>query len=110
MLSSSLCPRTDILVHVMDHVNARAARLDIPRIEDSETKVRVRRNITLANKKVLKKGEHPTVKCQVQVPRMGYLKGDVIPLKIDVWHAAPIKHLQGASISLMRTAKFRAKG
>ncbi|RUS18595.1 hypothetical protein BC937DRAFT_88585 [Endogone sp. FLAS-F59071] len=71
MLSSSLCPHTDMTVHVIDHVNAYATRLNIPRIEASETKVRVRRNITLANKKVLKKGQHPTVKCQVQVPRMG---------------------------------------
>lgn len=94
MLPESLCPKVEYPVSLLEYIDIEKAQFKVPQEKSQD--------IMLPHAKY-------NQKCMVKasMPRLGFTRGDIVPLKVTVDHFTSYSRKDSVKVELVRTVEIR---
>ncbi|CEP14096.1 hypothetical protein [Parasitella parasitica] len=94
MIPESLCPKVEYAVSFLEYIDIEKDQFKIPQEKSQDI--------------MLPKAKY-NQKCMVRasMPRLGFTRGDIVPLKVNVDHFTSYARKNGVTVDLVRTVEIR---
>ncbi|CAO3665405.1 unnamed protein product [Rhizopus stolonifer] len=90
MLPDSLCPQVEYHVSLLEYIDIQQSQFRVPQQKTAE--------VFVSNQKCIVKAS---------TPRIGFTRGDIIPLKLDLFHFTPCSRKKCIKVELVRHLEIR---
>ncbi|CAO3606998.1 unnamed protein product [Mucor fragilis] len=94
MIPESLCPKVEYAVSLLEYIDIEKDQFRIPQEKSQDI--------------MLPKAKY-NQKCMVRasMPRLGFTRGDIVPLKVNIDHFTSFSRKNGVTVDLVRTVEIR---
>ncbi|CAO0799810.1 unnamed protein product [Mucor circinelloides] len=94
MIPESLCPKVEYAVSLLEYIDIEKDQFKVPQEKSQDI--------------MLPKAKY-NQKCLVRalMPRLGFTRGDIVPLKVNIDHFTSFSRKNGVTIDLVRTVEIR---
>ncbi|KAI8642870.1 hypothetical protein BD408DRAFT_443070 [Parasitella parasitica] len=94
MIPESLCPKVEYAVSLLEYIDIEKDQFKIPQEKSQDM--------------MLPKAKY-NQKCMVRasMPRLGFTRGDIVPLKVNIDHFTSYARKNGVTVDLVRTVEIR---
>ncbi|KAI8087881.1 uncharacterized protein B0P05DRAFT_464838 [Gilbertella persicaria] len=94
MVPESLCPKTDYIVSLLEYIDIEQPQFKVPQEKSQDI--------------MLPKAKY-NQKCMLRasMPRLGFTRGDIVPLKVTIDHFTSYERKHGVTVDLVRTVEIR---
>ncbi|KAK4509484.1 Invasin CotH3 [Mucor velutinosus] len=94
MIPESLCPKVEYAVSLLEYIDIEKDQFKIPQEKSQDI--------------MLPKAKY-NQKCMVRasMPRLGFTRGDIVPLKVNIDHFTSFSRKNGVTVDLVRTVEIR---
>ncbi|KAL0135437.1 hypothetical protein V8B55DRAFT_1591101 [Mucor lusitanicus] len=94
MIPESLCPKVEYAVSLLEYIDIEKDQFKVPQEKSQDI--------------MLPKAKY-NQKCMVRasMPRLGFTRGDIVPLKVNIDHFTSFSRKNGVTVDLVRTVEIR---
>ncbi|KAI8375059.1 hypothetical protein EDC96DRAFT_541518 [Choanephora cucurbitarum] len=94
MIPETLCPKADYTVSLLEYIDIEQPQFRVPQEKSQDI--------------MLSKAKY-NQKCMLRasIPRLGFTRGDIVPLKVIIDHFTSYERKNGVTVDLVRTVEIR---